>query len=308
MNVLGIDVGAGAVKFAVFSADARSPRRGRREPLYSAEEKTARSFPEMKAQILGIIERMKESRGIRAVGIGVPGFISRRERRIEISPNMRFLDGVALEKEIAAGGGLPVFVENDANAAALGEFQSLDAPRPSSFILLTLGSGIGSGIVLEGRLWRGACGFAGELGHLLVQSQGRDCGCGRRGCAETESSEAGIVLSYQELTGTALPISSREVFARLQAGDEAARRAFERAGRYLGVLLCQVMLALDPEWIAIGGGVAAAGDALLAPARDELACRAMARALACTRIEPARLGNMAGVCGAADLARGRLRP
>jgi glucokinase len=311
MNVLGIDVGAGATKFGVFSQG--------KEPAFSAEERTARSYPELIAQLRGIVARLKGSHGIAAAGIGVPGFIDSKERTIEMSPNMLFLNGTALERDLAEGLGLPLRMENDANAAALGEFLGLDAEgdgrtrpvpqgdgghsaRPASFVLLTLGSGIGSGIVLEGRIWRGAGGFAAELGHLLVNSQGRPCGCGNRGCAETESSEAGIVASYRELSRDPSPLSSKEVFDRLQHGDDAARQAFRRAGTYLGVLLAQIVYSLNPERIAIGGGVAAAGEALLAPAREELARRVIARAYAGTRIEPARLGNGAGMAGAAALA------
>jgi glucokinase len=168
---------------------------------------------------------------------------------------------------------------------------------------LTLGSGIGSGIILDGRIWRGACGFAAELGHLLVNSQGRACGCGNSGCAETESSEAGIVKSYQEYAGSTYPLSSRDVFHLLQQGDGPARRAFQRAGGFLGVLFSQIVYALNPEWISIGGGVAAAGEALLGPAREELSRRVIAKAFACTSIRPARLGNAAGISGAAALAR-----
>ena len=306
MSVLGVDVGAGAIKFAVYDEGAQSSRRGPSGPLCTAEEKTARSYPELKAQLLGIIAGMKSAHGIRAVGLGVPGFISCTEHIVELSPNMLFLNGVSLEKDIADGCGLPVRMENDANAAALGEFLGLEEAHPSSFVHLTLGSGIGSGVILGGSVWQGACGFAAELGHLLVNSQGRACGCGNSGCAETESSGAGIVKSYQEYAGSSDPLSARDVFARLQNGDEPARRAFQRAGRFLGVLFSQIVYALNPGWISIGGGVAAAGEALLGPAREELSRRVIAKAFACTRIEPARLGNAAGMAGAAALAAAAL--
>jgi glucokinase len=294
MNVLGIDIGASAIKFGVFSKTLR--------PLIAAEEKTARAYPELKIQILDIIGRLKKNHDLGTVGIGVPGLIAKKERTIEISPNMLFLNGMALEHEIAAGVDLPVKVENDANAAALGEFLSLSQPRPASFVHLTLGSGIGSGIILGDRIWYGACGFAAELGHLLVNSQGRLCGCGNHGCAETESSEAGIVKSFQEFADSDSPLSSKEIFQLLQAGSEPARKAFARAGLYLGVLFSQLVYALNPEQITIGGGVAAAGDALLRPAREELTHRVIVKAFACTRIELARLGNRAGMTGAAALA------
>jgi len=326
MNVLGIDVGAGTTKFGVFSEAPRPPLEGDLHapqpwpagPLTSAEERTARSYPELKDQILGIVAKMKKSHRIGAAGIGIPGFIDSKERTIEISPNMLFLNGTALEKDIAGRIGLPVCMENDANAAALGEFLSRGEPRPApqgdgrnrpaSFVLLTLGSGIGSGIVLEGRIWHGACGFAAELGHVPVNSQGRLCGCGNRGCAETESSGAGIVKSYQEYSGSTAALSSLDVFTLLQKGDGAARQAFQRAGSYLGVLLGQIVYSLNPERIVIGGGVAASGEALLGPAREELSRRVIAKAYACTRIEPALLGNRAGMAGAAALARQLLPP
>jgi glucokinase len=307
MNVLGIDIGAGTIKSAVFSASGQT--------LVSAEAETARDYPALKAQLLAIMASLGKPHGVGAVGIGVPGFIAAGDGTIVRSPNMRFLDGIALQKELADATDLRVLVENDANAAALGEFLALAAPvpapqgdggnpvRPASFVHLTLGSGIGSGIILNGRIWRGAGGFAAELGHLLVNSQGRDCGCGNRGCAETESSEAGIVQSYQEFVGSPYPLRSRDVFDRLQRGDEAACRAFRRAGVFLGVLLAQIVYALNPELISIGGGVAACGDALLGPAREELARRVVARACAGTTIAPARLGNDAGKAGAAALAR-----
>jgi glucokinase len=294
MNVLGMDIGAGTIKFGVFSKELH--------PLFSAEEKTAGSYPELKTQIFDIIGRLEKTHGLRAAGIGVPGFIDQKERTIEISPNLLFLNGVALEKEIAAGLDLPLRVENDANAAALGEFLSVSEPRPPSFVHLTLGSGIGSGIILGGRIWHGACGFAAELGHLLVNSQGRACGCGNRGCAETESSEAGISKSFQEFSGSMTALGAKDIFQLWQDGVEAAHRAFDRAGTYLGVLLSQLVYALNPELITIGGGVAAAGDALLGPARKELSRRVIAKAYACTRIEPARLRNKAGMTGAAALA------
>ena len=143
---------------------------------------------------------------------------------------------------------------------------------------------------------------------MPVNSQGRPCGCGNRGCAETESSGAGIVKSYQELSGSPSPLSSKDVFDRLQRGDEAARQAFRRAGSYLGVLFSQIVYSLNPEMIVIGGGVAASGEALLGPAREELSRRVIAKAYACTAITPARLGNAAGMAGAAALARQLLPP
>lgn len=299
MTVLGIDVGAGAVKSAVFAEGAA--------PAAAGEQETARSYAALIDQLRGIVSAARRDHGVAAAGVGVPGFLSRPAGVVERSPNMRFLDGAPLERDLAAAVKLPLRVENDANAAALGEYLALEGERPDPFVHLTLGSGIGSGIVVGGALLRGACGLAGELGHLLVSPAGRPCGCGNRGCAETESSAAGIVASYREYAGDGGDLDAAGVYARLQRGDGAARRAFDRAGRFLGVLLAQIVYALNPGAVSVGGGVAAAGEALLAPARAELARRVVPLAAAATRVAAARLGNGAGCAGAAALARDAVR-
>lgn len=299
MTVLGIDVGAGAVKSAVYGAGA--------VPIARGEQETARSYAGLIEQLRGIIAAARRDHGVAAAGVGVPGFLSRPAGVIERSPNMRFLDGAHLERDLAAAAGLPLRVENDANAAALGEYLALEGGRPDPFVHLTLGSGIGSGIVAGGTLLRGACGLAGELGHLLVSPAGRPCGCGNCGCAETESSAAGIVASYREYAGEGGDLDAAGVFARRQRGDGAAQKAFDRAGRFLGVLLAQIVYALNPGLVSVGGGVAAAGEALLKPAREELARRVVPLACAATRVEAARLGNGAGCAGAAALARDAAR-
>lgn len=295
MNVAGIDVGASAVKIGVYSDLGRE--------IHASTEESANSYAGLLAQLRDITVRARRDHGVTALGVGVPGFISRDDRLIERSPNMRYLDGTALEKDLTTTIQLPFCVENDANAAALGEFLALEEPRPAQFVLLTLGSGIGSGIILDGRIYRGANGFAAELGHLLVNGQGRPCGCGNNGCAETESSGSGIVRSYQEYACSSAPLSAQDVFDLLQDGNEAAGKAFRRAGVFLGVLLAQIVYSLNPAQISIGGGVAAAGEVLLGPAREELARRVIAKAVAGTTLAPARLGNDAGKIGAAALAR-----
>lgn len=294
MNVLGIDVGAGSIKSGVFA--------GGSGPAAPALLATARTYDGLLEQLRALIAAARRDHGVEAVGVGVPGFISRPDGVIARSPNLRFLDGTSLERDLAAAVELPLAVENDANAAALGEYRALDEPRPDSFVHLTLGSGVGSGIVLAGRLYRGAGGFAGELGHLLVSGHGRPCGCGNSGCAESECSAAGIVASYREYSPAEQELSSRQVYERLESGDPAAGRAFRRAGGYLGVLLAQIVYALNPGRISVGGGVASAGEALLAPARAELSRRVTPRAAAGTVLSAARLGNDAGMAGAAALA------
>ena len=295
MNVLGIDIGGTFIKYGVFSPGL--------ELLHEDKIRIARNLPDFFAQILEMIGRAIRSHGVEAVGIGVPGFISKKEKRIELSPNITFLNSVRLEREVSDRVGLPVTVDNDANVAALGEFISLEEPRPDSFVHLTLGTGIGSGIIIDGRIFRGECGFAAELGHVTVHPEGRSCGCGSLGCAETESSETGIIKSFQEISKKSVPITALEIFRLLQDGDETACRSFDRAGYYLGILFNDIANFLNPGIISIGGGVAAAGEAILGPAKVEFEKRIVPATFACTRIETARQQNRAGIVGAAHLAR-----
>ncbi len=295
MNLLGIDVGGTFIKYGLFD--------GAGKLLEEDKVRTANDFESFCGQVREIVGRGQRRQGVQALGVGVPGFIAKREKRIELSPNIAFLQGVYLQRELEQRLGLPVIVENDANVAGLGEYISLPEPRPESFVLLTLGTGIGSGIILQGAIWQGECGYGAELGHVTVNSDGRACGCGNRGCVETESSEPGIVRSYQELSGQTAPLSARDVHRLWQQGDGQARAAFQRAGRFLGILFVTIANFLNPAVIVLGGGVAAAGEAILEPARAEFSQRLHPLSVACTRIGLASQGNRAGIIGAAHLAR-----
>jgi len=292
MTVLGMDIGGSAIKYAPVR-DGRILAPVRREP-------TPGDTPELLRCASALIATARDEWGIAAAGIGIPGFIRSSDGVIVRSPNLLFLNGTAFASELSRHTPLEVAVDNDANCAALGAWAVQPAPRPGCLVHLTLGTGVGSGIVLQGRPWRGACGFAAELGHLVVNPAGRDCGCGGNGCAETEVSETGILKSWQEARPDSPIASAREVFDLVESGDPDARRVFERAGRYLGILICDIVNCLNPDIITIGGGVAAAGAALLKPARAELNSRLHRHARECTRIEAAGHAD-AGILGAAQL-------
>ena len=302
---LGIDIGATFIKYGLFDAGLKK--------ISAAKIRIAKDFSSFMEQLVAIVDKVAGGHPLRAVGVGVPGFIAKQENRIELAPNIPFLKSVYLQREIQNRISLPVTVENDANVAGMGEYVSMPEPRPASFVLLTLGTGLGSGIVLNGQIWQGECGYAGELGHVVVNSEGRSCGCGNRGCAETESSESGIVKTYQELSSGpraqdpegqpgGQPVTGLEIFQRSRRGDQAALDTFARAGYYLGILLLDIANFLNPAVIAIGGGVAAAGDAILKPAVAEFSRRIYARNFACTTVRLAGAGNDAGIIGAAHLA------
>lgn len=307
MNYLGIDIGGTFIKYGLVDDIARITNRGRVE--------TADSLDGLVEQVAGIAAG-ETGEQIEAIGIGIPGFISQKEKIIKRSPNIRFLDGVAFGEAVQERTGVPVVMENDANVAAYGEFSLLPDPKPGSFIHLTLGTGIGAGIILNHNIWTGEGGYAGELGHHIVNPEGRPCGCGGRGCIETEASATALVNSYKEFAiefakefagddgkKHSEPITSEDIHERFLSGDEAAVKTFERAGYYLGIFLCSVINGLNPARISLGGGAAAAGGALMKPAMEQLNQRLGQYVLDCTVIEVPNGQSETGLIGAALWAK-----
>jgi glucokinase len=253
-----------------------------------------------------------------AVGIGAAGFVDAVRSTILFAPNLAWRNE-PLKERVEEHVGLPVLVENDANAAAWAE-ANLGAARGHEHVMfIGVGTGIGAGIVINGELYRGRWGIAGEPGHYRVVPEGRLCGCGNRGCWEQYASGSALVAEAREFArrspepavrllqlggGVVEGINGPEVTQAAREGDAAALRCFEIVGRWLGQGLAAVAAVLDPGCFVIGGGVADAGDLLIGPARA-----AFADALTGgpyrqhAEIRLARLGANAGVIGAADLAR-----
>jgi glucokinase len=215
---------------------------------------------------------------------------------------------VPLRNRVAAAIGLPVLLENDANAAAFGEYWRGAGEGCSSMVLLTLGTGVGGGLVLGGELWRGADGMAGEIGHITVEPGGRTCRCGNAGCLETYASATGIVESYRELAGIEEVVSAEEVHRRAHEGDANARQSYREAGRSLGLAFAALVNLLNPERIVIGGGVLPAWDLFMPAAEHEMRRRAFVAPASSVRLAPAALGDLAGVTGAAGLLWCQLVP
>jgi glucokinase len=243
---------------------------------------------------------------VAACGFGFPGIFSLRERKILKSPNYPGLDSLDLFGALSRFIEVPLWVDNDANLAAYGEWACGAGRGTQSLVLLTIGTGIGSGIILEGKLWHGKCGFAGELGHVVVNPEGEICKCGVRGCLETESAAPKIIKNYLDIRKIKENLSAEEICGRAKEGEAAARQSFARAGYYLGIGLGIVINFLNPEMIILGGGVMNSGEYLLVPALEEARKRSYGASFACCRIERAVLGNDAGVIGAASWAKGQL--
>ncbi len=263
------------------------------------------------------IEEVRTSAGgeVAAVGFGIPSLIDRRTGESVVSVHLE-LDHIRFGDVMAERLGLPVFIDNDANAAAVAEHRVGAAVGASEVVVVTIGTGIGGGLILGGRLYRGALGAAGELGHVTIEIDGPRChgSCPGHGCVEALTSgtalarEAGrIALEWpHSRLGRALAegraLEGPFITELAHDGDEAAIRVVRLMGSRLGVALAGYVNIFNPEMIVVGGGVIGAGELLLGPAREEVAARALPPSRDFVRIVPARLGVEAGMVGAAAIA------
>lgn len=243
---------------------------------------------------------------IAAAGFGIPGIYNLKKKKILQSPNYADLDEYDLYPAIAEHLDVPFRVDNDANMAAFGEWKYGAGRGVTSLVFLTIGTGIGGGIVLDDKLWQGSCGYAAEIGHVVVNPAGELCKCGIRGCLETEASAPAIVRKYQALGGSGAPVTTEDIYYRAKEGEPAAREAFARAGYFLGIGLGMLINLLNPEKILLGGGVMTTGEFLLAPTIEEAKKRSYPATFACCDIGRASLGNDAGLIGAAAWGRENL--
>ncbi len=251
-------------------------------------------------------ELMDRHGPLHSAGFGLPGLFSQERRMIVQSPHCKILERLDFDATLASLLDVPFIIDNEANLAAYGEFAAGAGRTSRSLVLITVGSGIGTGIILDGKIWRGACGFAGELGHVTIRPAGFSCRCGRRGCLETEASASRIVSEYQKRVRGRKQLTATDVCRAAESGDPAAVEVFARAGRALGIGIAVVINLLNPEKILLGGGVMEAGELILGPARAEAGRHGYRATYACCTIEKASLGNHAGFIGAALYARDNL--
>jgi glucokinase len=310
--VIGIDIGGTNLRSAlVLSSGAIFEQRR----AASGIEEGRDSFC---SRILASIEDLRgkaTGRGItvQAVGAGVPGLID-HTGLIRSSVNMRPLEGLNLGAFLEERTGLPAACGNDANIIALGE-QRFGAGRGlASFMMVTIGTGLGSGLILDGRLWTGAGGFAAEFGHVTVNPEGPPCPCGNRGCLEQYCSAGAVVRSARELipgdqhAAVATDLSAEAVAVLARQGVPGARAAFGRIGQWLGVALGSLSNTLNLQAVIVGGGVAASFDLLLPALRSELSQRCFPLIYDGLAILKTELGDDAGLLGGAALAEERLNP
>jgi glucokinase len=287
------------------------------------EPTNRRSSEALTGQLIQIITDLKqvaEPHGkLVGVGIGVPGLVNLKTNKIEVLPNLPQVSTATLYDDIMRSTGLPVVFDNDANIGAYGEWQCGIARGYKNVIYVTIGTGVGAGIILGGQMWRGATGFAGELGHLTIDVDGVECVCGNIGCLETLASGPNIVRRAQQrlyrdrtssLSRLIIPrdreMSSEDIVNAALSGDEMAQVVFERTGRYLGIAIGGIINLLNPDLVVFGGSVMRVGDILLKPIINETKRRAFSPSFEDCRIVAAQLGQSSGVIGAAMLARDSL--
>jgi glucokinase len=241
---------------------------------------------------------------VEAIGAGCPGPLDSKKGIVLSPPNLPDWRGVRLKEIIERKFGIPATVENDANCAGLGEAIAGAGKGASSMVLLTLGTGIGSAIVLNGKLWTGKDGFASELGHMSVNIDGPKCGCGNRGCIELYASATGVVRRMKKAVNTGrAALSAKDVFCAAAKGDRAARKVVEDTAYYLGCALANIVNALDPEVIVLAGGMAKAGRGFMEKVEKTMRERALNESSRGVRLVTAKLGEDAGIIGAAWRAK-----
>lgn len=313
---IGIDVGGTNVKIALVDENGKIIY-SNSVPTYAkmGYEYTVNNIKQAIKDLMK--ETNTDSKTIEGIGFDFPGQVDYKTGVVKLAPNIPGWVNVPIAQMIEEEFHIPTRIDNDVRCAALGEMKFGAGQGCENFICITVGTGIGSGIVVNGQLVRGAANAAGEIGHIKLQMKdGPICGCGDTGCLEAFASGPSIVAmaqeyikggkstKFRELAGVDNEITPYIVAKAAEEGDPVAKRIFEIVGEYIGIGLTSVINLLNPEKVIIGGGVAEAGDLLLNPIRKTIKERAMVVAGNSVEIVPAQLGNSAGVIGASMLVEG----
>lgn len=284
-RAIGIDIGGTNIKAGVVSE-----REGLIEMLHTPTQTGGKA--QLTEQITTIVEKFRKEYNIKGVGIGIAGLVNHEKGEVVMSPHLPVKETplrTILEKRL----GIPVLLDNDVNACGLGERYFGAGRNALNFIYLMIGTGIGGAIFIKGELYRGARGFAGELGHMIVDFNGPLCACKAQGCLEALAS--GTTL--ERIAG----ISGAEVSARAEAGGHRERDVLRFIGKHLGVGIANTINIFDPELVVLGGKVVKAGKFLLDSANEELKRRTLGYKYRNVRIEISSLGDKAGPLGAAKM-------
>lgn len=290
--MIGVDVGGTKVLAAVVAPDGTVGRREERPSDLASSEA-------LLAEIDRAVEDLRSEQQVAALGFGLPSLIDQRRGRAVSSVNLP-LQGVDFRDRMSERHGLPVAIDNDANAAAIGEWRAGAARGAQNVVMLTLGTGVGGGLILDGRPFRGATGVGAELGHIVIGLDGPPCGCGGHGHLESYAAGPVADRAARELYGEGS--DGHELVERGRKGEREAVEALAEIGRRLGAGIASLVNVFEPEVVVVGGGFGTAGELLLGPAREVLAREGLEPARDTVRVVPAELGFYAGVIGAGMIA------
>ena len=312
MVYIGIDVGGTGIQMGVVDAQGKILEKG------GIKTRTDLPVEEQIRQMAQCALETLEKSGytlddVHSVGLGIPGIADQNTGVVPFCTNLGWYD-VPLRDEFRKYIGKPIFIDNDATVAGLAENVAGVSAGASSSVFLTLGTGVGGGIMINGKPWSGHHGVGSEVGHMILEIDGEPCSCGNKGCLERYCSATAIIrmareqmhnhpdsLILQMAEGDAEKINAKIVFDAAREGDETAVKIFRRYVRYLGQAIANMCNFLDPEIIALGGGVSKAGAFLLDAVRQEVPKYLLYKTMPHARIEIATLGADAGIIGAAML-------
>jgi glucokinase len=292
-RVIGVDVGGTKTLAAVIAPDGSIAHR-------VLSETDTSSADALLDELDRVVDQVRDGAEVAALGFGLPSRIDQRTGRAVASVNIP-LEGVDFRDRMHAKHGLPVGIDNDGNAAAIGEWKAGAGRGARYVVMLTLGTGVGGGLILDGRPYRGATGSGAELGHIVIERDGLPCGCGGHGHLESYAAGPASDARAVELFGPGS--HGAELVAHAKEGHAEAIAALAEIGRALGAGIASFVNVFEPELVVVGGGFGtAAGELLLAPAREVLATEGLVPSRDSVRVVPAELGVEAGVIGAGMIA------
>ncbi|OGS22686.1 MAG: hypothetical protein A2252_03670 [Elusimicrobia bacterium RIFOXYA2_FULL_39_19] len=302
--IIGVDLGGTTVSIGLFNSDLKLIN----SIVLSTEAHKGVDYilSKISSSVLNLIKSRKISKkDVLGIGFGSPGPLDTKKGIIHFCPNLKGWKNVPLVKIVSSKTGISTYLENDANAAAYGEWRMGSGKGVCNMLFATLGTGIGGGLILNGELYHGKDDAAGELGHVILFPDGIKCGCGSKGCIEMYASATGIVRRAKEALNTSTILTSKDVYLAALKKNKIALNIMEETGRFLGIVFSSIINLLNLDMIVIGGNVSNAGEMLLKPIRKEIIRTAMYPAKN-IKVIKAKLGPNAGMIGAACLVLDRI--
>lgn len=307
---LGVDMGGTLIKIAIVDDKANVIEEAVVDTDITASPK------DVIENITGVFKKFKNFNKVKSIGIGIAGDVDFKQGIVRLSPNLPKWNKVQLKKEIEKITGKLVFVDNDANTAAIGAYWLDIKAKADNMVCVTLGTGVGGGVIINKKLFRGNNGTAGEVGHITVEPNGRKCNCGNYGCAETYIGVRHIVKETIDLlkvkkskyilklaNNDIEQITPKLLSQAAEKGDLVAKQVWNNAGEKLGILLSDIIDFFNPDSIVLCGGISNAGDLIIKPAKEQIKKRAFKTAAKACKIVVSKYTSRLGVVGAAMLVK-----